>query len=143
VGAVQVVWMIDALRFGMTHSNYPAEATAKYLKTLPRGTTLDGNSFTFTILPYFAENPFTNFDPLRYENHGLYPADESLEQMVQYSPDVIVLRGTPDGKLDGDGQVELASAGYRLTHTFCGQLYFPNRPLRPLCFHTFERSRER
>jgi hypothetical protein len=137
---VQISWTIKAIHYEMGHMTYPAEATAKYLKTLPRSITVDGNGYAFMLLPYFDHNLFTAYNVARYEHHGLYPANETMEQMVAYAPDVIVLRKAVPGQPNGDEEMQLETSGYRQTHEFCGISYFPNRTLFPLCLLTYERK---
>ena len=139
-GILQVAWTAGAIRYESKNSIYPAEAAANYLKTLPRGTTLDGNGFAFTILPYFFDNPFTSYDSDRYRHHDQRPDDENLTRMAAFAPDVILLRGTDAGQPQDDDGLVLESAGYRLTHTFCGSPYFPDKAPKPTCLITFNRS---
>lgn len=122
---LQIPWTVAAVRFVRTHSTYPAQATADYLKSLPANRRIDGFDHAFTLLPYFQ----------------LYPFHLQLEVLevptvLADHPDVIVFRDTT---VTPEQLAQLGQAGYRSTQTFCGTPFFPNQPLTPLCMDVLEK----
>jgi len=122
---LQIPWTVAALRFEYTHPTYPAQATADYLKALPKDKRVDGFDHAFTVLPYFTGFPF------HLEQEIL-----DLPTVLTDRPDVIVFRTTT---VSDDQLAQLDQAGYRSAHSFCGTPFFPNQPLTPLCLVVLEK----
>jgi hypothetical protein len=122
---LQIPWTVAALRFERANPTYPAKAAADFLKTLPKQSRVDGFDHAFTLLPYFNDFPF-------------FRQTEILDvpTVLADKPDVILFRNSTatDGQLS-----ELAQAGYRETHDFCGTPFFPNQPLSTLCLVVLEK----
>ena len=122
---LQIPWTVAAVRFARTHSTYPAQATADYLKSLPTNRRIDGFDHAFTLLPYFWFYPFhLQLDVLE------------VPTVLADHPDVIVFRDTT---VTPAQIAQLGQAGYRSTQSFCGTPFFPNQPLTPLCMDVLEK----
>jgi hypothetical protein len=138
VAALQIPWTIGAIQYERHHLTYPAEATAKYLKTLPPGERIDGNGLMFTVYPYFERGIFIDHKDGRFDHNSLYPLDEKIEDMIALQADVILSR---NGLLTRENLKDMASSGYRETHRFCGEQYFPDGPVpEPMCFVVYQKQ---
>jgi hypothetical protein len=137
IGALQLPWTAAALRYETGHATFPARAAARYLKTLPASTRIDGNELAFTVMPYFPRYIFMDHGPGRFAGHGNWPENVSIPEFVAERADVILLR-TAD--VTADDRRVLGSAGYSERHTFCGGFYFPKRKIQPTCLSEFEKQ---
>jgi hypothetical protein len=138
VGALQIPWTISTIRYEQRNLTYPSEALAKYLKTLPAGTTIDGNVLAFTVYPYFDHAVFVDHGDGRFSQPTMDPRDEPVGNMIRYGTNVIILR--EDTLKDEEADL-LSRSGYREGHRFCGGVYFPqNPPQAPVCLGVFERE---
>lgn len=125
VSLLQIPWTVAALRFERTHATYPAKAAADYLKSLPQNTRLDGFDHAFTVLPYFSRYPF-----------HLQKEVLDVPAVLADQPGAILVR---DSTPTAEQLAQLAEAGYRREHQFCGTPFFPNQPLVPLCLNVLEK----
>jgi hypothetical protein len=125
VSLLQIPWTLAAIRFDRHHATYPALEAAAFVAALPQGSRVDGFDHSFTLLPYFAENPF------HMENDVL-----DVGAVLADNPDVILYRNTT---VSDDQYARLLAAGYRHTHNFCGTPFFPNQRLMTMCFVVLER----
>ncbi len=128
---LQLQWTFGAIRYGMTHSTFPAKETASYLKTLPRDGGWEYLGLGFTVIPFFEANPFISHDRRPFTHQEPSPADR-LDEVLRAHPSIIVsepsLESTP----------ALIKAHYRQKRSFCGALYFPHRIPPPYCLAVFE-----
>jgi hypothetical protein len=123
---LQLPWTAAALRFEWTHPTYPAQAAADYLKSLPRGTRVDGFDHAFTLAPYFED-----YYPFHLQQDVL-----DVPAVLADRPQVILFR---DSTVSPAQFARLILAGYEITHDFCGTPFFPNQPLVPLCLVVLEK----
>lgn len=122
---LQIPGTVAALRFERTHPTYPAKAAADFLKTLPPNVRIDAFDHGFTLLPYFDTFPFVRQTEVL-----------DVPTALADHPDVILYR---DSTATPDQLAQLAQAGYRETHNFCGTPFFPNQPLSALCLVVLEK----
>ncbi len=125
VALLQIPWTLAAVGFVRTHSTYPAQAAAAYLKSLPPESRVDGFDHSSTVLPYLADDPF-----------HLQADTLSVPAVLADRPDAILFR---DSTVSDSHLALLAAAGYTRSHSFCGTPFFPNQPLVPLCLVLLER----
>jgi hypothetical protein len=125
IALLQIPWTLAAVRFVRTHSTYPAQAAAAYLKSLPPESRVDGFDHSSTVLPYLADDPF-----------HLQADTLSVPAVLADRPDAILFR---DSTVSDSHLALLAAAGYTRSHSFCGTPFFPNQPLVPLCLVLLER----
>lgn len=122
---LQIPGTVAALRFERNHSTYPAKAAADFLKTFPRDLRVEGFDHAFTLLPYFDVYPFFRQTEVL-----------DLPAVLADRPDFVLFR---DSTATPGQLAQLAGAGYRTNHTFCGTPFFPDQPLTPLCLVVLER----
>jgi uncharacterized membrane protein len=122
---LQLRWTFDALRFERSHSTYPAQAVANYLKSLPPNTRIDGFDHSLVVLPYFDRDPF------HLEAEVL-----DVPAALDDRPDVILYR---ENTVTAMQLAQLEAAGYRNRHDFCGAMFFPDQPIVPLCLVILEK----
>jgi hypothetical protein len=122
---LQLRWTFDALRFERSHSTYPAQAAANYLKSLPPDKRIDGYDHFLDLLPYFDRDPF-------HLEADVLDVPAALDDR----PDVILYR---ENTVKAVQLAQLEAAGYRTRHDFCGTPFFPDQPLVPLCLVVLEK----
>jgi hypothetical protein len=127
--AMQLPWTFHAFRFDVQSATSPDKETADFLRTLDSGRRVAGFGMSVGVQPYFRRNPFFN-QTRRYASFAYDRRMPSLEQVIAEHPDVIVA--------DEIFTPSIEASGYRATHVFCGSLYFPNVPLKPMCLTILE-----
>ena len=126
---LQLPWTWGAIRFDRRSAYSGAKDTAAYLRTLPSGMRIAGFGPQSTaIVPYFPGNIFFNQPTTYWLWSTRNTIDQDAPATLATHPGLVVVfqqydsAGTPN---DNPIRDLVQANGYRETHRFCGQAYYP------------------
>jgi hypothetical protein len=126
---LQLPWTWGAIRFDIRSPYSGAKNTAAYLRTLPTSMRIAGFGPQSTaIVPYFPGNIFFNQPTTFWLWSTRNTIDQDAPATLATHPDLVVVfqqynsAGAPN---DNPIRDLVQADGYRETHRFCGQAYYP------------------
>jgi hypothetical protein len=126
---LQLPWTWGAIRFDIRSPYSGAKDTAAYLRTLPPGLRIAGFGPQSTaIVPYFPGNIFFNQPTTFWLWSTRNTIDLDAPKTLASRPNLVVVfqQYNSSGSPNGNPIRDLVQAdGYRETHHFCGQAYYP------------------
>ncbi len=145
---IQASWSFSSFRYDYSNNYSGSRELAEYIKekNLDRRKIYITGFHTISILPYFRENIFCNFNNRQKPAFWLWSSKNSMytepfSLYRQYDPDIIIW-GIKDyyKKNDSDNKKIPDIPGYKLVRLFNGGLYWKDKLYESDSFALYERS---